>query len=970
MAKLWSYFLFLVWIFYLLATALLLFTDGFLLNKVARTERADPPTTTMQRLKSITTGTLPTFVDVGSNFDAENIIEDNIVEHTSKNGVVFMGDDTWIKLFPGKFLRQFPAPSFNVWDLDTVDQEVEKRIFPELKKKDWSLLVAHTLGVDHCGHKHGANHPEMTRKLNETNNLIKRVVDALEKDMILIVIGDHGMTETGDHGGASPNEVEAGMFVYSKIPLINRFLGSSSAIVNQIDLVPTLAAISGTPVPFSNLGSVILDSLPILSKNSTFNDMDYAVHSLWRNIAQTKKYIDAYSADTFLFSAEKLDELHSKYNRLSDQVENINRIEEYETFIKDGKEYLRDLRDTCVEIWVQFDSTLISKGLVLMFCTLFFFYMFVNGVPEGNLTKVLDSSFLRCAILTNLASAAVVCGLFSLNFVDDLKSTLFFATGSISVALLTILVVQNWDAISTKWYNSRHKKTKYFARTVLLLTLCCVFSNSYVINENRVLSFLLVTLICMMIYNVRKESPPEIPEKKSKLFPKTMSKSAFWMIMLSLGFIACCAVRISNYFWRCRDDLQESICSTVVMGKAGSIDSKNFEKLLLIIALVVLAFYITIVRLWMRNCGNLVGFAPSTIFAQYCPGVIVVFMGCYWVLRLPQDAKIKFVLSWQINALPGMIYVLLLLGIFLLFYRPLTVYVLPKKKESINVYKGENVVPRLFERMKDMIYQKKPDVGDDLPIVYGLGTIYSATFIMYSMIFMLLHALLLGHVLAPSIFALFVTCICILGITGIDRYRNATNIDELLRVPDSALLCWYLVAEYFFYGTGHQPAFPTIHWDAAFVGVDNNNNIVQAILIGINTFGSYLILGVTVPLLVIVPFTFGIMFPTVVKPKFQLKECAQKGELILYERDSAFQASVFFACGKYVLFHGMRTFGCMLAATIHCRHLMVWNIFAPKLIFEGIGFLVSLGSVLTSIILIIRVDSSVERLVTQVTKSR
>ena len=145
---------------------------------------ADPPTTTMQRLKSITTGTLPTFVDIGSNFDAENINEDNLIEQSSVNNVVFMGDDTWIKLFPGKFTRQYPAPSFNVWDLDTVDREVEKRIFPELKKKDWSLLVAHTLGVDHCGHKHGANHPEMTRKLNETNDLIKRVVDSLEDGMI------------------------------------------------------------------------------------------------------------------------------------------------------------------------------------------------------------------------------------------------------------------------------------------------------------------------------------------------------------------------------------------------------------------------------------------------------------------------------------------------------------------------------------------------------------------------------------------------------------------------------------------------------------------------------------------------------------------------------------------------------------------------------------------------------------------
>ena len=593
-----------------------------------------------------------------------------------------------------------------------------------------------------------------------------------------MVVGDHGMTETGDHGGSSRNEVEAAMFVYSKIPLIGRLLGSSSTIVNQIDLVPTLAAILGIPVPFSNLGTVIVDSLPSVHKNSTLNYMEYAVHSLWRNIAQTKKYIDVYSADTFLFSSEKLKELDSNFNRLLEQVENINQNEEYEAFITNGKEYLRGLRETCVEIWVQFDSGLMSKGLVLMFCTLFFFYMFLNGLPENNLSKVLDSTLLRCTILANIASVAVVCSLYAQGIIDDFKNANLFATGSISIALLALLVVQDWDAISTKWYNSRHRKVKYLARIVLLLMLCGVFSNSYVINENRVLSFLLVTLICMILYNVQKENPPEIIEKKSKFFPKTMSKTVFWTILLSLGFVACYSVRISNYFWRCRDDLQESMCSNFVMGKAGSIDSKHFDRVLLIVALVVLAFYITIVRIWMRNCGNLVGFAPSVILAQYCPGIIVVFMGCYWVLRLPKDTKVKFVLSWQINALPAMIYFLLIIGILLIFYRPLTVYVLPKRKESINVYEGENVVPRLFKRIKDMIYQKKPREDEDMPIVYGLGTIYSATFILLSMFFMLLHALLLGYVLAPSVFALFVTCISVLGITGIDRYRNANNIGE------------------------------------------------------------------------------------------------------------------------------------------------------------------------------------------------
>lgn len=40
---------------------------------------ADPPTTTQLRLKGLTTGTLPTFIDVGQSFGAEAVSEDNII---------------------------------------------------------------------------------------------------------------------------------------------------------------------------------------------------------------------------------------------------------------------------------------------------------------------------------------------------------------------------------------------------------------------------------------------------------------------------------------------------------------------------------------------------------------------------------------------------------------------------------------------------------------------------------------------------------------------------------------------------------------------------------------------------------------------------------------------------------------------------------------------------------------------------
>jgi len=58
---------------------------------------ADPPTTTLQRLKGLTTGSLPTFVDAGANFASTEISEDNFIDHYVRIGknVTFIGDDTW-----------------------------------------------------------------------------------------------------------------------------------------------------------------------------------------------------------------------------------------------------------------------------------------------------------------------------------------------------------------------------------------------------------------------------------------------------------------------------------------------------------------------------------------------------------------------------------------------------------------------------------------------------------------------------------------------------------------------------------------------------------------------------------------------------------------------------------------------------------------------------------------------------------
>jgi phosphatidylinositol glycan class O len=41
---------------------------------------SDPPTATLQRIKALTTGSLPTFVDIGNNFGGSSIAEDSIMK--------------------------------------------------------------------------------------------------------------------------------------------------------------------------------------------------------------------------------------------------------------------------------------------------------------------------------------------------------------------------------------------------------------------------------------------------------------------------------------------------------------------------------------------------------------------------------------------------------------------------------------------------------------------------------------------------------------------------------------------------------------------------------------------------------------------------------------------------------------------------------------------------------------------------
>lgn len=72
----------------------------------------------------MTTGTIPSFVDVALNLGSSKILEDNLllqaVQHDMK--LIFYGDETWLKLFPDVFTRSEGTTSFYVTDFTEVRQ--------------------------------------------------------------------------------------------------------------------------------------------------------------------------------------------------------------------------------------------------------------------------------------------------------------------------------------------------------------------------------------------------------------------------------------------------------------------------------------------------------------------------------------------------------------------------------------------------------------------------------------------------------------------------------------------------------------------------------------------------------------------------------------------------------------------------------------------------------------------------------
>jgi len=80
------------------------------------------------------------------------------------------------------------------------------------------LMIAHIIGIDSAGHTRGLFHKELERKIQDTNRFINSIIDKMDRDTTLVIFGDHGMTNSGDHGGGAELELRTILFAHQKTP--------------------------------------------------------------------------------------------------------------------------------------------------------------------------------------------------------------------------------------------------------------------------------------------------------------------------------------------------------------------------------------------------------------------------------------------------------------------------------------------------------------------------------------------------------------------------------------------------------------------------------------------------------------------------------------------------------------------------------------------------------------------------------
>lgn len=846
---------------------------------------ADPPTTTLQRLKGLTTGTLPTFIDAGSNFAGTAIDEDNLVGQLRDAGkrMVHLGDDTWHALFPGYFEPNLTHAydSFNVWDLHTVDNGVTDHVFPLLQPSNtskWDVIFAHYLGVDHAGHRYGPDHPAMTAKLNQMDEVFRKMIDEIDDTTLLVVMGDHGMDAKGDHGGESDDEIQAALWMFSKQGLFGRSADAyrtppataKERPVAQIDLVPTLSLLLGLPIPFNNLGAPIEEAF-IGAQGDGYKNLATVNHLA---ASQIHRYQHEYALARGIDNSTRASSL-SLWTAANDawmsvsSTKKASRDQMKETYYL-FTAYQRETLSICRDLWARFDIPRMVNGVTILLLTLVTLGLYARGL-EG------DRSETTPALLTRGGIGTVLGGLIGLGSTFVFPSVPRDHTIIYSSAMGTLA-----GLFGAFWYLRRRLANPFpsslwgWTSVVFTIALSAGFAaNSFTIWEDEILLFFLSTFgVLTTISSLRQKN--------------TIDRAlGCYHSVLFIIF-----TRIASLSRLCREE-QMPYCKSTYYASSTSSTSAMWQ---LSIPYVVALLLPTFIRSYYAGTRNLQG--SVILWLDVALRFALLLSAAYWTLDAADDG------DW----LPGYAEVLkttkiiiaqITLAIALAF--------------GYSTFAWSKPFLNIETRLRGQGKKENSSTSAEGHVLSSDAT-SSITILGYSNVHGSRYAFLI------TIWVIVITLVqkpMGAGAIGICAWQifSLFEIIDCNKLSDTAIgpVILGLLGSFHFFKTGHQATLSSIQWETAFIPLRTIKYPWSPVLVLLNTFGAQILCAIAVPTLAL------------------WKQAPKKHSLL---------SDVSKAVATHTLFYSVVGLATTVFAGHLRRHLMLYRIFSPRFMVGGVVLVV------------------------------
>ena len=857
---------------------------------------ADPPTTTLQRLKGLTTGTLPAFIDAGSNFAGTAIEEDNLVVQLRDAGknLVHLGDDTWHSLFPEYFDVNLTHAydSFNVWDLHTVDNGVTEHLLPLLRPSNsskWDIIFGHYLGVDHAGHRYGPDHPAMSAKLSQMDKVIRGIIEQLDEETLLVIMGDHGMDTKGDHGGESDDEVEAALWMYSRKGIFGREHNgfkepprtAKERPVGQIDLVPTLSLLLGMPIPFNNLGTPIAEAF-VGSSAPNWHNLAF-VNAL--TSAQIRRYQHEYSLarglDDTVFSKSLAlwNEAHDMWQKMNDST---RKTDHYQSLFLAFLDYQKKTVRICRSLWARFDVPSMMGGIAILLSALVILAAYAR-FTVGDRAEY-TSAYLRNIGVFSVAGTIIGGAITQIYFEASLLdcSLAGFGVGGV-VGFVSVVF-----SISRGYSFKLPKSTWGWLSFVFTISQAIGFaSNSYTIWEDEILLFFLSTFACVaLISSIRQR------DVKERVLGITQS-SIFFLL-----------TRLASLSRLCREE-QMPYCRSTYYASSTSSTSAPWQ---LLIPLVLAAMLPSFIKGYYAGTRSYEGSAIFWIGFAMRMGLTA--SAIFWTLDAADDHN-YFTLNKSILRTIKTAIAQLILAIA--FAAGAATFYTAKPCISIEMVSltSSGTPPDTQSPQFTPAHRKNKSVK-----VFGYANMHGSRF------FFLVSSLLLATILVQKPMGGGAIGILCLQILALCETIDANNLAESAIGP----IALGLLGNFHFFKTGHQATLSSIQWEAAFIPFETIHYPWSPLLIVLNTFGAQILTTASVPLIV-------------------LWKRPQKKPGLLSDVAKAVATNLLY----YATINAATT---MWAGWLR-RHLMLYRIFSPRfltgatvlLVVDLIGIFVAVGGV-------------------------